>query len=191
MNADKGNVPLTGGAAGPGGFQELDQRVFVAVRTKGHPRPLELAVMAFSMAGNWGLLWLAMGAVLWLSGAVEVAGVFLLMPLFIYVSLLVNFIIKLNLKRERPMHEEAALKPLVGVPSSYSFPSSHAAMSLAAAVFMTHFRPDLWLLFYGLALVMSWTRVYVGLHYPSDVLAGMAVGWVTSLAFMWLVLAWA
>ncbi|MHB1389659.1 MAG: phosphatase PAP2 family protein [Thermoleophilia bacterium] len=191
MNADKGNMPLAGGTAGPGGFQELDRRVFVALRTKGHPRPLELAVMGFSMAGNWGLLWLVVGAALWRSNAVAVAGVFLLMPLFIYLTLLVNFIIKLNLKRSRPASGEAALKPLVGMPLSYSFPSSHAAMSFAAAVFMTHFRPDLWPLFYGLALVMSWTRVYVGVHYPSDVLAGMAVGWITGMAFMWLVLAWA
>lgn len=187
MNADKGNLPLTGGAAGPGALGELDRRVFVALRTKGHPRPLELAVMAFSMAGNYGLFWLAMGAAFWFSGIERVAGIFLIMPLFLYVTLLVNFIIKVSIKRERLVHHEAQLKPLVGVPSSKSFPSSHSAMSFAAAIFMTHFHPDLWPLFFGLALIMSWSRVYVGVHYPSDVLAGMVVGLVMGMVLMWLV----
>mgnify|MGYP001795780194 CR=1 FL=1 len=87
-----------------------------------------------------------------------------------------NNIIKVSLKRERPAMDSPALAPLVGVPSSKSFPSSHAAMSFAAAVIFTYHYPSLWLLFFGLALLISWTRVYVGVHFPSDVLAGTVVG---------------
>lgn len=165
----------------------IDERVFTFLRTKGHPRPLELLIMGFSMSGNFGLFWLVMALVFWLSGTEEVAGIFVLMPLFLYATLLINFIIKVVLNRQRPVHEEENLRPLVGVPSSKSFPSSHTAMSFAAAIFLTHFHPELWPLFFGLALLMSWSRIYVGVHYPSDVIAGTAVGLLMGWIILWLV----
>lgn len=164
----------------------FDSRLFVALRTHGHPRPLELLVAAFSITGNYGLFWLGFSAMFWLSGAEDAPGIFVLMPLILYPTLLANFIIKVVLRRERPRHAREELKPLVGVPSSMSFPSSHAAMSFAAAVLMTYFNKSLWPLFFGLAFVMSWSRVYVGVHYPSDVLAGTGVGLIMGGLILWL-----
>ena len=89
------------------------------------------------------------------------------------------------MKKERPALDDPALAPLVGVPSSKSFPSSHTAMSFAAACFFSYLHPQLWPLFFGLALLISWSRVYVGVHFPSDVLAGMAVGLVMGGFWMW------
>ena len=174
----------TRGGAGP--LSRLDGRVFVAIRTRLHPRPLELLLIGFSITGNYGLFWLGFSAAFWLAGAERTPAIFVLMPLFLYPTLLVNFIIKVVLGRRRPRRPEAELRPLVGVPSSMSFPSSHAAMSFAAAIFMTYFHPGLWPLFFGLALAMSWSRVYVGVHYPSDVLAGTAVGLIMGGIILWL-----
>lgn len=171
---------------GGGRLARLDNSVFIALRTRVHPRPLELLVIVFSVTGNYGFFWLGLAAVFWLAGAVSVPGILVLMPLFLYPTLLVNFLIKVVLRRQRPRHEEAELRPLVGVPSSLSFPSSHAAMSFAAAIFMTYFLPGLWPLFFGLAIAMSWSRVYVGVHYPSDVLAGTVVGLAMGALILWL-----
>lgn len=162
----------------------IDEQIFTAIRTKGHPRFLEYVVMVFSMTGNFGVFWLLFAAGFWVFNQEHTIGIMVLMPFVVYPTLLVNFIIKVALRRERPVHTEANLRPLVGVPSSRSFPSSHAAMSFAAAVFMTNFHPSLWPLFFGVALVMAWSRVYVGVHYPSDVLAGTVVG----LIMGWLIL---
>lgn len=157
----------------------IDYRLFVALRTRCHPVWLEKAVAAFSTTGNYGIFWLALTLAFWVAGAPR--GMFIFLPAAMYLTLAVNYSVKVIMRRERPVHEEPRLKPLVGVPSSHSFPSSHAAMSFVAAGVMTFFAPAGWALFYGLALLMSWSRVYVGVHYPSDVVAGTAVGAAMSI----------
>lgn len=154
----------------------LDWRLFTALRTRGHWRPLERALALFSTTGNWGIFWVGLALVLWLGGADRGQALILFLPVCVYLTLILNYAIKTVLKRERPVHGDPGLGPLVGVPSSKSFPSSHAAMSFAAATVLTYFYPPFFPLFYGLAVVMSWSRVYVGVHFPSDVVAGTIVG---------------
>ena len=164
------------GATIPAG---ADERLFRLLRTRGHWRPLELALIALSTSGNWGLFWVALAGVIWLAGNSSGGSLLLVTVLFVYGTLLINFGIKVAAGRERPVHAEPGLGPLVGVPSSKSFPSSHAEMSFAAASVLTLFFPPFFWLFYVIALVMSWSRVYVGVHHPSDVLAGTVVGLAT------------
>lgn len=73
----------------------------------------------------------------------------------------------------------------VGCPSSYSFPSSHAVNNFAIAVFAAKLYPNLkWTLFI-IASLVALSRIYVGIHYPSDIffgaLIGALVGYVLSL----------
>ncbi len=177
MDTDPAQSPSGATAGAPAsGNGSADERLFVLLRTRGHWRPLELALIALSTSGNWGLFWMALALVLWLAGSGHGLALVLLMALFVYATLIINYGIKVMLGRERPLYSQPELKPLVGVPSSKSFPSSHAAMSFAAASVLTFFFPPFFWLFYLVALVMSWSRVYVGVHRPSDVLAGMIVG---------------
>lgn len=154
----------------------LDWRLFVALRTHCHTRFVELPVIVFSTTGNWGFFWVGLAAALWLAGAGGGRALFQFTIILVYATLIFNYGIKVALKRERPAFDEPRLAPLVGTPSSKSFPSSHSAMSFAAACAFTWYHPQFWPLFFGLALAMSWSRVYVGVHFPSDVLAGTAVG---------------
>jgi undecaprenyl-diphosphatase len=90
--------------------------------------------------------------------------------------------IKLAVDRPRPHFD-----PLVRLPSDPSFPSGHAATSFAGATMLAAYAPRLAPLLYLLAAAIAFSRVYVGVHYPLDVLAGAAlgtaVGWagITSL----------
>ncbi|MGZ5325599.1 MAG: phosphatase PAP2 family protein, partial [Solirubrobacterales bacterium] len=85
----------------------------------------------------------------------------------------VNFAVKLLVRRPRPVLE--GLPPLGGAPSSLSFPSAHATSSFACATAMTRIAPEAAVL-YVLAALIAAGRPYLGMHYPSDVLAGALLG---------------
>ncbi|MGE5282752.1 MAG: phosphatase PAP2 family protein [Chloroflexota bacterium] len=89
------------------------------------------------------------------------------------IAIGLNFAVKLVVKRPRPVLE--GLPPLGGAPSSLSFPSAHATSSFAVATAMTRVEP-LGALAFLLAFALSLGRPYLGMHYPSDVLAGAILG---------------
>jgi decaprenylphosphoryl-5-phosphoribose phosphatase len=158
-------------------MQELDLKLLRWMRTHGHSRGLEDAAVALGKAGNNGLIWLILGLVLvaidssrweqWLVCA-------LLGP----IAIGLNYAIKLLVKRPRPVLE--GLPPLGGAPSSLSFPSAHATSSFAVATAMVRVDPAMSAAFI-VAFALSLGRPYLGMHYPSDVLAGAALGIVLGL----------
>ena len=85
-----------------------------------------------------------------------------------------NVLVKRRVRRQRPLIPE--LPALARTPSTLSFPSAHAASTFAAAAAFTPLAPRLPL--YPVALAMGASRVFLGVHYPSDVLAGAALGTV-------------
>jgi undecaprenyl-diphosphatase len=90
--------------------------------------------------------------------------------------------IKAAVDRERPSAVYAEPDPLVRAPHDHSFPSGHAATSFACATTLTFFAPRLAPAFFLLAAAIAWSRVYVGVHYPLDVLGGAALGVVVAIA---------
>ncbi|MCL6106586.1 MAG: phosphatase PAP2 family protein [Actinobacteria bacterium] len=170
------NNNLSTGRGPAGDMDGLDRRLFVLLRRQGHWPAVELPLRIFSICGNWGLFWVGIATIIWLSGGTNGRGLLTALPVFTWLTLILNYAIKTLFGRNRPVPADPQLRPLVRVPSSKSLPSSHAAMSFAAAGVLTFFYPPFFPVFYLLALLMSWSRVYVGVHYPSDVLAGTVVG---------------
>lgn len=90
--------------------------------------------------------------------------------------------IKLAVGRPRPFEVLPEADPLIVATVGASFPSGHASMSAAAAIVLASLAPRLAPLFALLAVFVTLSRVYVGVHYPLDVLAGAAVGAVVGTA---------
>ena len=125
-------------------------------------------MVPYTTAGNYGVLWVVVGVAA--RRPVRVAGT-------VWGTLAANYAVKLAVDRERPALEEA--EPLIPLPSSSSFPSSHAAMSTAAAIVLCTEVPRLAPVWVGMAAAMAASRVYVGAHHPSDVVAGVGLGAIT------------
>nr|WP_320147323.1 phosphatase PAP2 family protein [uncultured Anaeromusa sp.] len=148
----------------------------------GHVRWLDAVVAAFSTYGP--LLFGAYLLALWFSGKTlaekrENRKQVLYGFASLFLALGVNHVLGLLWFRSRP-YVDHAVQRLVSVTSEASFPSNHAAgsMSIAASLWCGFSRKGK--VFLVLAVLMALSRVYAGVHYPSDVLGGMAIGFLSS-----------
>ncbi|MBM4332891.1 MAG: phosphatase PAP2 family protein [Deltaproteobacteria bacterium] len=80
------------------------------------------------------------------------------------------------LGRVRPCHVLEGVRMLTDCNTSYSFPSSHAVNIFAAAFFLSQPLKKLSLLFFGIAAIVGYSRIYIGIHYPFDVIGGAGIG---------------
>ena len=87
-----------------------------------------------------------------------------------------SFGIKPLVGRVRPCHVVEGTHLMVNCTDSYSFPSSHATNSFAAAMLISFYFPAVRLGLFLLAFLVSYSRPYVGVHYPGDILGGAVVG---------------
>jgi membrane-associated phospholipid phosphatase len=150
----------------------LDERLLRMARTRGHTPRADRTVGQFSRLGEHAGIWLAIGLVggaldperrsEWRRATATVAGTYAL-----------NTAIKRLVGRRRP--ELPGLPPLTGTPTALSFPSAHASTSFAGARLYSQLGLPLVPL-YALATGLALSRLYLGVHYPSDVLAGATLG---------------
>lgn len=90
-----------------------------------------------------------------------------------------SHIIKPLVARHRPCHPDFLIPGthmLLGFKTSASFPSSHAANMFAQAMLLTFFYPKRWFIFFSFAGVIGFSRIYVGVHFPLDVMSGAILG---------------
>jgi len=120
-----------------------------------------------------GALWAVVGVALWVWGAPHVRALILVSALAVLGTGILSTAVKYLVRRPRPQERRHfhAIKY-----DRYSFPSGHAVRMAAIAVVIWRFVPALAPIGYPLALLVSLCRVLVGVHYPSDVLAGLLIG---------------
>jgi len=117
-------------------------------------------------------------------------------PIFLQVAIadlagqLISYGLKQWIGRVRPNDVYASPKPLVHAPHDGSFPSGHATISFACATVLAFYAPRAAPAFFLLAAAIAWSRVYVGVHYPLDVLGGAVLGVAIALALRFLARRW-
>ena len=130
--------------------------------------------------GDSGYLWIAIGVALLLFKKTRPVGISVLLALVINVFM-TNIGLKNIIARTRPFNVNPELVTLIKHPSSYSFPSGHTSGSLTAAFVLYHLMPKkIGVPAVVLATMIGFSRMYVGVHYPTDVLGGIMVAVIAS-----------
>jgi undecaprenyl-diphosphatase len=132
---------------------------------------------ALSKAGNFGLIWVLIGFGIAL--AQRRPAPVLLVTAAVLLGDLESTVGKLLIPRARPHYH-----PLIKVPTSHSFPSGHSSTSFAAATVIAALSPRLRIPAFVLAAGIAFSRVYNGVHWPLDVLAGAALGVLIALLLL-------
>ncbi len=169
-----------------GGLTRLDERL--QRWTVDHrAEALDILFVGLSRIGSLGLVWIALS--LAVAAAWRRISPLLLVVAAVVVADLVATALKLVVGRPRPYVLEPEPEPLLGTHLDLTLPSGHASTSFASALVLAALlrRRLLVLPLFALAAGIAWSRVYVGVHYPSDVLLGallgVAVGAVVLLAW--------
>jgi undecaprenyl-diphosphatase len=145
--------------------------------------PLTAVMRAFTVAGTAGALWGFLAAGAFLLTGLEPSH--LLIPwAAVAASWTVAEGAKYLFDRARPFIWDTEIAPLIRTPSSSSFPSGHSATAAAGALTLSALYPPFApaLVLAGVLVVLS--RVYLGVHFPFDVLAGVAIGTLTAAAVL-------
>jgi undecaprenyl-diphosphatase len=152
-------------------MNSLDISLLRQFRTRGHQPGVETFVRRFSQLGEHGILWYSVSAI---GAAVspENRRTYGRAAALVFGSFLANQAVKFAVRRPRPHLPD--LPPLVHTMSNRSYPSAHATTSAAAAVALSRVLPRAPL--YAVAIALALSRLYLGVHYPSDTFAGAALG---------------
>ena len=137
------------------------------------------------VAGSYGQLWLIIAALLLIFKGTRRAGISVVIA-YMAVYLLGQIILKQLISRPRPCQIDQAFALLVARPSSSSFPSTHSAWAFGAAtaIFMRHRK--LGSAAYAVAALIAFSRLYMFLHFPTDVLFGAAMGMALGVLAHWI-----
>ena len=169
-------------------IQRFDEQALVWIAQYVRNGLLDPILSFYTKLGDAGLLFIALGLVMLLFKSTRKAGFSALCAMLIGL-VVVNLTIKPLIARERPWLVIENFVNLVEEHDPKSFPSGHtnAAFAFALALCMT--APKRWMKITAvcMAVVMGLSRLYVGVHFPSDVLVGALIGSLCGLAGAWVV----
>ena len=162
-------------------FRRFDDEVLLFINANVKNAFFDRIMPPISYMGNNGAIWLMAAVPLLINIQHRRFGIRLIVALAI-ASTLGNFVIKPIIGRLRPFESMLELITISKIPLDFSFPSGHTCAAFAAAVVMS--RMGLWygVFWFFFAFVMAFSRMYLFLHYPSDVFGGIILGIISGIS---------
>lgn len=160
-------------------IQNIDIKLLTLIQRRLRCTVLDKMMPLITALGTCGIVWGVVMIVFLRIPTYRRAGFTLLVTLSV-CAVLTNVILKLAFARPRPCHIFTDIPLLISRPMDFSFPSGHTMSSFAAATVILQTNHILGIAALALAALISFSRLYLFVHFPSDVLAGILFGFLTA-----------
>lgn len=164
----------------------LDEQLFKLINSHSNIY-FDYLFSTISYLGEYGIIWIIISIICLLYDDKNGKTVFMLLMLAILFSFLLNDVLIKNVFfRERPYLALENIHQLGISWTNSSFLSSHASLSVSSAIILIYFYPKAKYLIYFFVFFMLYSRIYLGMHYPLDVIGGFLVGLITGFVLVYL-----
>jgi undecaprenyl-diphosphatase len=157
----------------------FDNYILLVIKKYVQNKYLDKLMPVVTGIGNLGFIWIMIAFTLLLDKPYKVIGDIVLITLVIS-TIIGEGIVKHLVRRIRPCNDGSAIKLLIAKPISYSFPSGHTLSSFAVAEVLSTYFTEYSLIFISIAFLIALSRLYLYVHYPTDVIAGIIFGLLCS-----------
>lgn len=140
-----------------------------------HQPVLDKIMVFFTTLGNAGILWLVLAVVFLCIKKYRKCGAAMLLSLVLGL-IFGNLILKNVIARPRPCWINNSVEMLIAVPKDFSFPSGHTLASFGAATPIFYYHRRFGIIAYIVAAVIAFSRMYLYVHFPTDILGGLILG---------------
>lgn len=154
---------------------QIDKNILNFIYDNTRSELLDTLMPIFTLLGNSGLIWITLSGILLVFPKYRRCGISILVALALGL-LVCNLTLKPLVARIRPYELNNAIELLIPEPHDYSFPSGHTVSSFSSAVVLMMRDKKLGIPALVLALLIAFSRLYLYVHYPTDILAGAVLG---------------
>ena len=154
---------------------KVDFAILYATQNMRTPFLDKVFVTITSIPGNYGQMWVVIGIMLLFFKKTRKCGVVLILS-YLMVFGLGQYVLKDLIARPRPCHIDQTMELLISKPSSYSCPSTHSGWAFAAAMSIFFYNKKIGTPVIVFSFLVAFSRLYLFVHFPSDVLFGIVIG---------------
>ncbi|MGH4050019.1 MAG: phosphatase PAP2 family protein [Clostridium sp.] len=160
-------------------MQRFDSSILLYIKDNMHGTIMDKSMVISTYLGNGGVIWIIIIVMLLINKKYRKIG-FMALGALVLSTILGEEILKNVVRRIRPSENISAMDLLISKPLSYSFPSGHTTSSFAVAGVLVRYFKRYAVAFLGLASLIGFSRLYLYVHYPTDILAGIVLGLLCS-----------
>lgn len=156
-------------------MREFDMCIMLFISKYLKNKYMDVFMRMMTKLGDMGAVWIAIGIYLLVNNQYRHEGKVVLITLIIS-TIVGEGVLKNLIKRSRPFEAAKNIQLIIARPITYSFPSGHTLSSFAVAGVLSEYFAEYELIFIGLAFFISISRIYLYVHYPTDIIGGIVIG---------------